>query len=135
VATTSAAGVYPITVTGTSGALVESAAVTLTVSSAPTPAFVIDINSGALTATHGRSRTFSVQTVAARTFQQSITLSVKGLPTGVTAKFSPAAINGSGVSMLTLTAASTAKPATVSVTLGGTAGVTTHSTTVNLTVN
>jgi subtilase family serine protease len=135
VSSSSPAGVYPITLTGTSGALVESATVTLTVTAAPAATFSISVSASALAVTHGTSRIYRVQTVESGSVTQTITLSVSGLPTGVTARFSPTSIKGTGASNVTLTAASTAKRGTAAVTFSGTAAATTRSSTVNLTVN
>jgi hypothetical protein len=105
------------------------------IASAPAPTFTISINAPALSVARGKSRTYNVRTVATGSTVPVIVLSLTGLPTGVTAKFSPATINGTGQSTLSLAAAATAKPATTNLTLSGTAGTTTHSSTVNLTVN
>ena len=65
-----------------------------------------------------------------------MTLSASGLPTGVTAAFSPTSITGSGTSTLNFTASSTATPGTYTVTVTGTpASGTAETTTVMLTVS
>jgi hypothetical protein len=88
-----------------------------------------------LVVTHGKSSTYTVQTVVSGSAPPAITLAIAGLPAGVTARFSPATLTGSGQSTLTLNAASTARRGTQAVTISGTAGATTHSSTLNLTVN
>jgi kumamolisin len=135
VAATSAVGVYPITLTGTSGALVESAALTLTVTAAPPPVFVIAVDARTLAVVPGTSRAYTVQTRASGSIPPAITLSVSGLPPGVTATFSPETIKGSGSSTVTLKAARTATRETKVLTFSGTSGHTKHSSTINLTVD
>ncbi len=66
-------------------------------------------------------------------FSGSVTLSAKGLPSGVTAGFSPNP--ATSTSMLTLTASGTAATGTVTVTISGTSGTLTSTTTLSLTVN
>jgi kumamolisin len=135
VAATTAAGVYPITLTGTSGALVKSAALMLTVTAAPSPTFAIALDANALTVSPGKSHAYSVQTRASGSIPPAITLSVSGLPTGVTATFSQVTIKGTGSSTVTLRAAAAAKRGTKVLTFAGTAGTTKRSSTVSLTVN
>jgi subtilase family serine protease len=134
-ASNAAAGSYSLVITGTGGNVTKTLTVTLVIASAPAPTFTISINAPALSVARGKSRTYNVRTVATGSTVPVIVLSLTGLPTGVTAKFSPATINGTGQSTLSLAAAATAKPATTNLTLSGTAGTTTHSSTVNLTVN
>jgi subtilase family serine protease len=135
VAATSAVGVYPITLTGTSGGLVESAAFTLTVTAPPPPVFVIAVDAKALSVPHGKSHAYIVQTRASGSIPPAITLSVSGLPPGVTATFSPVTIKGSGSSTVTFKAAASAKRGTMVLTFSGTSGKTKHSSTLNLTVD
>jgi hypothetical protein len=135
VAATTPAGGYPITLTGTSGGLVESTALMLTVAAAPSSTFAIAVDAKALTVPHGKSSAYIVQTRASGSIPPAITLSVSGLPPGVTATFSPATIKGSGYSVVTLKAASTAKRETNVLTFSGASGNTKHSSTISLTVD
>jgi subtilase family serine protease len=135
VAATTAVGVYPITLTGTSGALVESATFTLTVTAPPPPTFVIAIDAKTLSVPHGKSHAYIVDTRASGSIPPAITLSVSGLPPGVTATFSPVTIKGSGSSTMTLKAAASAKRETTVLTFSGTSGKTKHSSTISLTVD
>lgn len=136
VAPTTAVGVYPITVTGNSGGRVQTTGVTLTVVvSSPNPTFVISIKANALSVTAGRSSDYTVQTVVTGSTLPAITLKLSGLPTGVTARFSPPTIKGTGLATLTLTAERRATRGTKILTFSGTAGAVTHSSTFSLTVN
>ncbi|HEY7872252.1 MAG TPA: PPC domain-containing protein [Rudaea sp.] len=78
----------------------------------------------------GASTTISV--TPSNGFAGSVNFSASGLPSGVTASFSP--VNSAASSTLTLTASSTAATGSATVTVTGTSGSLTHTTTVNLTV-
>lgn len=72
-------------------------------------------------------------------FNSFVNLSVSGLPSGVTATFSPASLmpssGGSVTSTLTLSAASSAAIGSATVTVTGVAGSLVHNAAINLTVN
>jgi cellulose 1,4-beta-cellobiosidase len=85
----------------------------------------------------GATATTSITVLPVNNFSGAVALSISGLPTGVTASFSPASIaNGSGTSALTFTAAANATvPATPAmITVTGTSGTITKTTTFSLTV-
>jgi hypothetical protein len=84
----------------------------------------------------GGTKTTTVSTTVSGGFNSAISLSVSGLPSGVTAAFSPASIAapGSGSSTLTFTASSTATVGTSTVTINASGGSVSHSTTVSLSV-
>jgi hypothetical protein len=72
-------------------------------------------------------------------FNSFVNLSISGLPSGVTATFSPTSLmpssNGSATSTLTLIAGPSAAIGSATVTVTGVAGSLTHSSPINLTVN
>jgi hypothetical protein len=68
-------------------------------------------------------------------FNSSVNLSVSGLPSGVTATFSPTSLTPSGTSTLTLSAGPTAAVGSATVTVTGSAGSLTHNSPINLAVN
>lgn len=72
-------------------------------------------------------------------FNSFVNLSISGLPSGVTATFSPTSLmppgNGSATSTLTLTAGPSAAIGSTTVTVTGVAGLLTHNSPINLTVN
>jgi hypothetical protein len=131
--TASIAGPVTVTVTGTSGTL--TASTTIAVSVVAPPSFTLAPASSSVAVTQGSSNTDSITVSVANGFTAGVTLTASGLPTGVTAAFSPNPTT-TGSSVLTLTAASTAAAAgPVTVTITGTSGTLTQSTTVALTVN
>jgi uncharacterized membrane protein len=131
-----AAGSYPLSVVATSGSLTQTLNLTLVVTSPNPPTFSFTPSTTTLTLTHGTSATFAVQTAVTGSATPTITLALGGLPSGVTASFSPASVSGAGSSTVTLTAtaaARTTSPATA--VLSASAGGATQSSSLSLTVN
>ena len=97
-----AAGTYPLTVTGTgSGVDPATATFTLTVTAAPAAAYTMTVPAAVSIAAGASTPTVNVA-LARTNFTGNVTLSVEGLPAGVTAAFvpNPATANAS---VLTLT--------------------------------
>jgi hypothetical protein len=67
-------------------------------------------------------------------FDSPVALSATGVPSGVTASFSPASITGSGTSDFTLSVARNAPMGTYPLTMSGTGGGVTESTTLTFQV-
>ena len=85
-----------------------------------TPSFTLSSSPGSLTIAQGASGTSTVTVTGAGGFSGSATLTASGLPSGVTASFSPNP--ASGTSVVTLTASSSAAPGSYSPVITGTAG-------------
>ena len=136
VGSTAATGTSNITVTGTGGGVTQTTTISLTVTAAPTPAFTLSASPTTLSIVQGNSGSSTISTTVSGGFNNAVSLSASGLPTGVTASFSPASIAapGSGSSTLTLSVASTATPGTSSITVTGAGGGLTQSATISLTV-
>ena len=136
VASTTATGTYTITVTGTGGSITHTATISLTVTAAATPAFTLSASPTSLSVADGSTGSATITTAVSGGFNAAIALSASGLPTGVTAAFSPTSIAapGSGSSALTFTVGSTAAAGTSTITVTATGGGITHTTTVSLTV-
>jgi len=131
--TATVGGPVTVTIKGTSGSLTASTTIALTVNSAPS--FSLTPTSTSLSVTQGSSNTDSITVTPSNGFSAGVTLSATGLPTGVTASFSPNPTT-TGSSVLTLTASSTATTGgPVTVTITGTSGTLTENTTLALTVN
>jgi hypothetical protein len=103
--------------------------------SAPLPDFSLSASPASVTITQGGAAgTSTINISPANGFNGSVNFSVTaGLPSGVTATFSPNPATGS--STLSFTASGTAVLGTVSLTITGTSGSLTHTTSVSLTVN
>ena len=136
VSTTSAAaaGNSTLTITATSGSLSHSATVGLAVKAATQPDFTLGASPAAVAISAGKSGTSTVSIAATGGFNSGVTLTAAGVPSGVSASFSPASVTGSGSSTLTFTAASSAPAANATITVTGTAGALSHSASVTLKV-
>jgi len=131
-----AAGAYTITITGSGGGLKDTASVSLTVTSSGTPGFSLSASPASLTVAPASSGTSSITAAITGGFNSAIALSASGLPSGVTASFSPASIPapGSGSSTLTLSASSSTVAGSYTITITGTGGGLTETTSVALTI-
>ncbi len=100
------------------------------------PNFTISASPTSVSVVQGSSGHSTVTTTVSGGFNNAITLSAAGQPTGVTVGFSPnpIAAPGSGTSTATFTVASTTVTGNYTITITGTGGGTTHNTTVTLTV-
>jgi cellulose 1,4-beta-cellobiosidase len=133
VASTTVAGTYPITITGTSGTLTPvTTTITLTVTSL-TGTFTLKPSATALSVVQGASGTDTITVTDVSPFTGSVTFAATGQPTGVVASFSPTSSATSSV--VTFAVASTTVPGTYPITITGTSGTLTPvTTTLTLTV-
>jgi len=101
------------------------------------PDFALSASPASLSVTQGSSATSTISTSVSNGFNSSVAFSISGLPSGVTASFSPASIAapGSGSSTLSFTASSTATTGTFNTTVSATGGGITHTTVIPVTVN
>jgi len=95
--------------------------------------FTLSASPNSLTVTQGSQGTSTITVTPINGFSGSATLSASGLPSGVTAGFSPNPANTT--STLTLTVGSGAAAGTSTVTVTGVSGTITQTTTLSLTVN
>jgi hypothetical protein len=130
------AGTHSFTITGSGGGVTSTAGASLTIASSGVPSFSLSDNPTAVTVAAGGSGQSTVTAAISGGFNAAISLSASGLPTGVTASFSPTSIAapGSGSSTLTLSAASGAAAGSYTITISGTGGGLTETTSVSLTV-
>jgi hypothetical protein len=130
--TATVGGPVSVTINGTSGALNASTTITVTVNVGPS--FTLSPLASSVSVTQGKTVTDTFTVTPANGFAGGVTYSASGLPSGVTASFSPnPSTTGSGVMTLTANSSATTGPATITIT--GTSGTLTASTTVSLTVN
>jgi hypothetical protein len=101
-----------------------------------TPDFSIGASPQSVTVQQGNSGTSTISTTALNGFNNAITLSASGQPTGVTVTFSvnPIPAPGTGSSVMTMAVAASVTPGTYPITVTGVGGGITHTTTVSLTV-
>src|SRR5205085_547587 len=118
---------YPVSITATSGSLTHIVTVTLNVGD-----FSVSATPGSRSVLPGGSAGYTVAATALNGFVDSVEFSATGLPTGVTAGFSPATIAGTGSTTLTLTTTATTPPGVYPVTITGTSGTLTHTATITL---
>ena len=136
VASTTAAGTYTITVSATGGGITHTATVALTVTAPTAGAFTISVSPTSGSLRQGQSGTATITTAVSGGFDSAVALSATGEPTGVTITFTPASIAapGSGTSSMLLTVSRTAKTGTYPITITGTGGGITHTTTLTFEV-
>lgn len=128
-----ATGTVTVTIQGVSGALTNSTTISLTVNPL-VQSFTLAASPNALTiAKGGAGGTSTITVTPVNGFSGNVTLAASGLPTGVTAVFSPNPTTST--STLTLSASSTAKVGKATVTITGTSGTLKATTTVALTVD
>ncbi|WP_266158105.1 beta strand repeat-containing protein [Dyella silvatica] len=121
VSSTAAPGSYGVMLVGTSAStgITQVHTITLTVANQGSPGFSLSAPAASVTA--GGAGSSVVTESITHGFNSPVTLSASGLPSGVSAAFSPASITGAGSSTLTFNAAATAVAGTYSVTVTGTA--------------
>ena len=131
--TAATVGSATVTITGTSGSLSATATIGLTVATPPPPGFALAASPASVTVNTGATATSTITVTPSGGFTGSVALTASGLPSGVTAAFSPTSTTGT--STLTFTASSSATAASATVTVTGTSGSVTHTATIALTVS
>ena len=127
---TATTGTVTVTITGTSGILAIPTSISLTVTAGPN--FTLSASPGSLSIAQGASGTSTVTITPQNGFGGSVSFSASGLPSGVTASFSPNP--ATATSTLTLTASGTATTGTATVTVTGASGGLTNTAVISLTV-
>ena len=108
---------------------------------APVPGFAVEDlnyqgfnNVATFTIQAGTTGTTTINTIVAGGFNSPITLSAVGLPSGITASFSPSSITGFGTSTVTFSVGLGVAQGNYTLTVAGSSGNVTETTTVTLTV-
>jgi phosphatidylserine/phosphatidylglycerophosphate/cardiolipin synthase-like enzyme len=99
------------------------------------PGFTLSASPSSLNIPVGNSGTSTITSTVSGGFSGTIALSASGLPSGVSATFSPAGIAGAGSATLTLTASGTAALGASTVTVTGSSGGLTQTATVTPTID
>jgi trimeric autotransporter adhesin len=124
---------HTIQARGTSGSLVHSQNISLTIRSIPNPDFSVAATPATRTVKRGRSTTYTVNVTPIDEFTDTVALSVTGLPSGAIASFSPASLSG-GLSTMNISTARNTARGTFTLTVVGTSGTKVRTATVSLTV-
>lgn len=96
--------------------------------------FSMSLNPSSIAIEPGSSATVTVATNVTNGSAQTVSLSAAGLPSGVTATFSPATITSGDSATLTITASATASTGTTSVSITGDGSAVNHTVQLSLTV-
>ena len=129
---TAATGSTTVTITGTSGSLTASTTISLTITGTGGANFTLSASPNTLTVNKGAVGRSTITVTPTGGFTGSVSFSASGLPTGVTASFSPTSSTTS--SRLGLRVGTTAVAGTYAITVTGTSGSLTNTTSVSLTV-
>ena len=127
-----ATGTDIVTITGVSGSLTHTTTVTLTVNPTGTANFSLSASPSLLFITQGSTGTSTITITPSGGFTGQVTLLASGLPSGVSAAFSPNPATSSGT--LTFTASDSASQGTFTVTVTGSSGSLTQTTTISLAI-
>jgi hypothetical protein len=122
-------GTSTVTVTGTSGKQTQTTTFPLTVAA---PSFTLGNYCGSMLVVTGTSSSCYLNVNPMNGFEGSVALAIAGLPSGVTASFSPTPTTSQ--TLLTLTASSTAPLTTTNTVITGTSGTKTSTMPLALTV-
>jgi hypothetical protein len=129
-----AAGSYPITVTGVEGSKTHTASFSLTVTASTTNNFSIALTPTGASVAAGSPTSATVSTAVTAGSAATVSLSVSGAPTGATASLSPTSVTAGGSSTLSVTTSTSTAAGSYTLTVTGTEGSATHSATFALTV-
>ncbi len=134
------AGTYNLTVSGTDGSLTNTTLVTIVVQPPPTPGISLSSSPGSQTVDQGSSTSYTIAVTPSGGYSGTVNLSATGLPSGASASFSPSSVTTTGGSVvdstLTVSTASTTPTGTSNITVTGadTSGSPSGSVQVSLTV-
>ena len=123
---------YSVVVTGTGGGLSHPVTISVTVTAATTTDF--SISAASSTSVTRKSSSSVTVTLTAIGNSSSVTLSISGLPSKVTATFAKNPATASGTSTLTFSANPAASPGTYPLIITGKSGALTHTAPISLTV-
>jgi uncharacterized membrane protein len=132
---TTPAGSYPLTITGTSGSIVHTNSVTLVVNAAPVPDYSVSATPASQTVIQGSGTSYTATVTPVNGFTGTVTFSVAGLPAGAAGTFNPTSVNTSGSSTLSVTTSASTPTGSYPLTITGTSGTLSHSASVTLVVN
>ena len=126
-------GTYGLTISGidSTNNLTHSVSATLVVQ---TPDFSIAATPSSQTINQGSPTSYSVSLTPLAGYTGTVSFAVSGLPAGVSASFNPASLVNSGSTALNITTAFSTTPGTYTLTISGSDGTLSHSTSVALVI-
>jgi uncharacterized membrane protein len=124
-------GDYTITVTGATGPLVHTATATLTIL---VPDFSLSATPASQTIGVGQSTNYTVTFSPINSFAGTVNFTVSGLPAGATPTFNPPSLSSAGSTTLSITTNNSTPPGTYPLTITGSDGTLSHTTSVTLVI-
>ena len=100
----------------------------------PEPSFALIAAASSVNVTGGASSSSTVSLIVGGGFDSLVALTASGQPSGVTVSYSPSSITGTESSQITIAAVSSVTPGTYPITVIGTSGAITETTTINAVV-
>lgn len=134
VASTAAAGTYPITITGAGGGLTETTTITLTVTASATANFTLTASPASLSIAQNASGTSTLTVTGTGGFSSSVTFSASGQGSGESVGFSPSSVTGSGATTMMVKASKNASTGTYTIIVTAKGGGKTQTATVTVSV-
>jgi photosystem II stability/assembly factor-like uncharacterized protein len=129
------AGSYPLTVTGTAtDGTTHSTSLTYIVTAQAVSDFVLDVSPKSRQIAKKTSTTYTASITATGGFSGVVSFAITGLPAGATASFSPATVNTSGSSKLTVNTAAGTPAGQYTLQIQASSGSISHTSSVKLTV-
>jgi hypothetical protein len=127
-------GTYGFQARGIGGGLTRTFNMTLQVTGAPVGDFTVSAAPPSQSVKKGLSTSYTVTVTSSGGFNGVVTFGVSGLPANATATFNPPSVTGSGPSTMTVATKKSTPKGTFVLTISGTSGSLTHTTTVTLIV-
>lgn len=127
-------GTYPVTVTGTSGALTHTVTVSLTVTSAGAPDFTMAASPMTRTIARGKAAAFQITLGAVGGFTGKVKLSRSGIPLGATTNWTTKTVTPPRTVTLKVTTTTRTPRGTYTIVVTGGCGPTSHQVTLTLVV-
>src|SRR5207249_829707 len=121
-------GSYTVTVTGTSGSLVHTTSIGVTVTAPSSPDFSISANPTSVSFLAGETATSTISLTSTGGFSGAVALTTASSPSGVAASCAPSSISGSQTSTCTLGGST---PGSYTVTVTGSNAALVHTTSIS----
>ena len=136
ISTTSAvaAGTYPLTITGSAASGSHTAALSVTVTASVANDFSIAVNPASLSIVQGSAGSSTISTATTSGSAQTVSLSVSGAPSGMTATINPSSVSSGGSATVSISTTTAVAAGTYALTITGTAASGSHTAALSVTV-